>query len=152
LLSEWTNRTPTFPDLYHLQQEIRGILRDLAGGDPWAELKNYKRLASQGEGKQRGLETFEYRPTWASTAAPLAIEFQWWREDRRINELIIPKDLRSGVLIRLRDAIRTAPFQVRKCPVCGRFFSRVKRQLYCPGSCAANADMVLRSERVRRRS
>jgi hypothetical protein len=158
-LSEWIPQAPRpgRHELDCLQQEIRGVLRDLAAGDPWVDTPSYRRLASQGKWKRKGLDHFEYGATWAFIPEPVAVEFQWWREGAAIDEVIIPRDLRSGVLMRLREAImlRRRRFRVRKCPVCGSFFLRVKRQLYCEPPCAARADEALRTPgrrwRIKRR-
>jgi hypothetical protein len=147
VFSRWISRAPPMGfALDELQGEIRRILGDLSAGDSWADTPSYAQLALRTEWKRQGLEQLGTAPTWASTASPIEVDFQWWREGNAIGEQIVPHDLRSGLLMRLREAIlhgRTHS-KVRRCPVCGRFFLRVKRQLYCRKSCGTVADGALR--------
>jgi hypothetical protein len=71
----------------------------------------------------------------------IVVSFQWQREGDRVGEMILSTELRSGALMRLRDAIvaMRKKFRLRRCaaqptvdqPSCGKFFVPSKRQIYC---------------------
>jgi hypothetical protein len=128
----------SMPALELLRDEIRSILSDLASGDPWAPEAAQRRGA----------------PACAHTARELAVSFQWWRNGDGVVEQIYPHDVRSGILLRLRDAImhRARHFRVRACLRCFRFFVPVKRQLACSRECASRVREARRNPEQRRAS
>lgn len=105
-------------DVIELHSELRQILADLASGD-------------------RAHRTANELPSLANTARELAVSFQWERDDNEVSEQLYPHDVRSGVLIRLRDALMTSRrhFRLRKCAACHRFFVPRRRQLSCSATC-----------------
>lgn len=107
-------------EVRELHGELRKMLADLASGD----------RAHGGTPHDLG--------ALAHTARELAISFQWTRHDDQLSEELYPHDVRSGVLIRFRDAIMAARrrFRLRRCGACDRFFVPRRRQLACSGPCA----------------
>ena len=137
LLNVYSRRIP-WEDLERevldLHGELRQILADLASGDP-AHRTPPNDL-----------------PALANTARELAVSFQWSRDGELLSEELYPHDVRSGVLIRLRDALMASRrhFRLRRCVACRRFLLPRRRQLLCSVPCASQARELRRDPEKRR--
>jgi hypothetical protein len=108
--------------LYDVRHEARAVLESLVSHDDLA-------LLAPGEPSFNLAHVDE-----------LVVSFQWEREGDRVEERILSTELRSGALMRLRDAIvgLRKKFRLRRCRVsvadeqiCGNFFVPTRRQEYC---------------------
>jgi hypothetical protein len=139
-------------DLPEIHREIRDILTHLSSGDRWAadpEYTSYRDLAIDPKWKLPGLGEFDDEPTEATTWRPLSVDFRWQLRDPLLSEATVVEDLRSGVLIRFRDALKSFSSRkgrlrrrlIAKCPVCGKFLFPQRKQLYClDGACSGRAN------------
>jgi hypothetical protein len=158
---EWTERLLALSphtqrvdirDLPDIHREIRDILTHLSSGDRWAadpQYPSYRSLAIDPKWKLPGLGGFDDEPTEAITWRPLSVDFRWQLRDPLLSEATVVEDLRSGVLIRFRDALKSFSSRrgrlrwrlIAKCPVCGKFLFPQRKQIYClQGACSARAN------------
>lgn len=162
---EWTRRLMAISprtiradarELPELHREIRDILTHLSSGDRWAadpHYPAYRELASDGKWKLPGLGEFDEEIDEAFTWTPVSTDFRWSYADPFWSEQLVVEDLRSGVLMAFREAMKSF-VQVRtrrvtrrliaKCPVCGKFFMPEKR-VYCDHRCTNRANDALRA-------
>jgi hypothetical protein len=107
--------------LYEVRHQARSVLEALVSHDDLS-------LAP-------GEPTF-----YLASVEELVVSFQWERDGDQVRELILSTELRSGALMRFRDAIvaMRKKFRLRRCripgsdhQICGNFFVPSRRQIYC---------------------